>query len=96
MSTPPIEGRLPDPVYGSADVHATDHHRLRASASVTDGGQVLIHAHMGGLYIAMSERNWQYLFAQLGRLEVDAPPVKTHRIRMNDAEGTATIETVIA
>lgn len=96
MSTPPIEGRLPDPVYGSADVHASDHHRIKASATVSDRGHVLLHAHLGGLYIAMSERNWQHLFATLGRLEVVAPPVKTHRIRFNDADGTATIDTVIA
>lgn len=92
----PIEVKLPDPVYGSADIHAIDHHRLRANATVNADGTVLIHAHLGGLYVAMSERNWQHLFKTLGRLEVVAPPVVTHRIRMNDVDGTASIETVTA
>lgn len=93
MSTPK-NSRLPDPVYGSADVHTSDSRSLRYNATVTDNGDVLIHAHLGGIYIAMTERNWQHLYRELGTLEVVAPPVVTHRIRMNDADGTATIETV--
>lgn len=93
MSKPHVT-RLPDPVYGSADVHAGDHHRLSASATVTDSGTVLVHAHLGGLYLAMTERNWRALYTALGQVEVVAPPTVTHRIRMNDADRTATIETV--
>lgn len=94
MSTEARDSQLPDPVYGSADANAVDPRRMRANASVTTNGTVLVHAHLGGVYIAMTEANWRHVYRELSQLEVVAPPVTTHRIRLNDANGTATIETV--
>lgn len=86
--------RLPDPVYGSANANHDDHHRLRVSSSSTGGG-ALLHAHIGGVYVAMSERNWRQLFNQLSQLDIVAPPAVTHSIRFNDADRTATIDTEV-
>lgn len=83
------DSRLPDPVYGAADTNALDHRRLRVSSSLD--GSTLLHAHLGGLYIGMTERNWRALFAALGELEIVAPPVVTHQIKFDDENGTATI-----
>ena len=75
---------FPDPVYGSADANVLNNKRLRVSSS----GE-LLHAFAGGVYLAMSERNWQKLFSSLGRLEIEVPPKVTHRLVVNNDEGTA-------
>lgn len=85
--------RLPDPVYGSADANVVDHHKLRVSSSLD--GSTLLHAHLGGVYVGMSERNWRALFAALGQLDIVAAPVVTHRITMDDENGTATISSEV-
>lgn len=85
--------RLPDPVYGSVNANHDDHHRLRVCSSSSSG--VLLHAHIGGVYLAMSERNWRQLFNELSQLDIVAPPAVTHRIRFNDADRTATIDTEV-
>lgn len=84
---------LPDPVYGSADTHASDHQRLKVKGSAD--GSTLIHAFLGGVYVAMSERNWRALFTAIGQVDIVAPPAVTHRIRMDDDQGTATITTEV-
>lgn len=91
MSTTHVT-RLPDPVYGSCDAHTSDHHRLSIKGS--EDGSTLIHVFLGGVYVAMTERNWQNLFAAITQVDIVAPPVKTHRIHMNDTDRTATTETV--
>lgn len=87
--------KLPDPVYGSASTApTTEPGELNVSAG--DGVNPLLHAHFGGLYIGMSERNWRTLFAALGELEILATPAVTHRIRMDDDSRTATITTEVS
>lgn len=79
--------QLPDPVYGSADAGGgIDPRRLAVSAS--DDGR-LLHAHIGGIYIAMTEQNWRVLYATLESLDV---PIPTYRINFDDTEGTAEME----
>jgi hypothetical protein len=56
------------------------------------GGRTLLHAHVGGVYLAMTERNWRALYDALSQLEVEEPPVRTVRINFNDAAGEATAE----
>lgn len=88
--------RLPDQVYGSADVAPLDNRRVKVSVTQNDdGSSVLLHAHVGGVYIAMSENNWRALFAALTELEIVEPPKVTHRITFNDADRTAHITTVV-
>lgn len=87
--------QLPDPVYGSADAHpGGDHQRLTVSTTTSDTGTTLLHAHIGGIYLAMTERNWQTVWAALHTLEV--PVNRTIKIRFNDQDGTATAEVVNA
>lgn len=80
--------QLTDPVYGAADANPSDAHRLRLSSTTTDGGSVLIHAHLGGIYIGMSERNWRQLFNTMKQLEVTVP-APTYRLLMDNEAGTA-------
>lgn len=75
---------LPDPIMGSADVASGSSKALKVSA-----GKTLIHAHIGGLYIAMSERNWRALFAAIETLEHEADE-RSFRIVFNDEDRTAT------
>lgn len=82
--------QLLDPVYGAADITKPSE-PLKLRVSVTDDGP-LIHAFLGGLYLAMTERNWAILFNAIQ--QVDVPVTTTHYIRMDDATGTATIKTV--
>lgn len=77
---------LPDPIFGSADVGTTDR-----KLSVSAGGQ-LLHAHIGGIYIAMSERNWRTLFAAMSELEIEVEP-KNYRIVFDDDTSEATVVT---
>lgn len=81
-----ISTELPDPAYGSAVANSGDHRRLRVAS---DGN--LIHADAGGVYLAMSERNWQALFAAVQELEVTQPPV-TYRLVADDTTQTAGFE----
>lgn len=81
---------LPDPVYGSADVNRGDCRRLSTSSTTTPTA-TLLHAHIGPIYIAMTERNWRALFHSIEQLDV---PVPTYRIHFNDDQATATIAEV--
>lgn len=85
---------LPDPVYGSADVGRRDDHSIVVSSTTNSSGTTLLHAHLGGIYIAMTERNWQTLWAALQTLQV--PANRTIKIRFDDENGTATAEVVNA
>ncbi len=94
MSTKHVT-QLPDPyVYGSADTSPVDTQKLRVAVTTTGGNQTLLHAHIGGVYIATTERNWRAIVNALQTLEVPAETV-THRISMDDETGTATIETTV-
>lgn len=77
--------QLPDPIFGSADVNAVGR-TLTVSA-----GDNLLHAFIGPLYIAMSERNWRTLFASISELEPSVEP-RTYRIVFDDEARTATAE----
>ena len=83
MSTTHVT-QLPDPVMGSADVGSGNSKAVKITA-----GKNLIHAHIGGLYVAMSERNWQALYAAMETLEFQ-PEERSFRIVFNDMAGTAT------
>lgn len=87
-------GTLPDRVYGSADVGRRDDRNIVVSTSTNSAGTTLLHAHLGGIYIAMTERNWQATWAALQTLEV--PVNRTIKIRFDDEAGTATAEVVNA
>lgn len=85
--------QLPDPyVYGSADTTPVNPQALRVAVTGTTG-TTLLHAHIGGVYIATTERNWRAIVNALQTLEV--PGTVTHRIVMDDENRTATIKTVI-
>lgn len=90
-----ITGDLPDDVYGSADANPSNLKRLRVTVTTHDKtGSVLLHAHIGGIYLAMSERNWRGLFKAITSLEIEVKPV-THKIIFDDAKGEAWIETAV-
>jgi hypothetical protein len=85
--------RLPDPVYGSADASPTDHHRIKVAYTKAKGGtRGMLHAHLGGIYIGMTERNWRALYKALSQLEVEEPPVRTIHINFDDNAGEAHVE----
>ena len=87
-----IRGELPDDVYGSADVgYKSKRLRVRVTGNDRDG-TILLHANIGGIYLAMSERNWRGLFKAITSLEIEVKPV-THKIIFDDAKGEARIET---
>ena len=90
MSTQHIT-QLPDIVQGGADVAPGDNRRLSVSSTSSAAVGVMLHAHIGGIHLAMSERNWQILFASLKELEVEAPPTRTFRIVFDDEQGEARI-----
>lgn len=84
---------LPDEVYGAADCNVANNRRLRVSYTPSEvGGPGLLHAHLGGVYVAMTERNWRAVFAALSQLEVKEPPARTIRISMDDERGEAHVE----
>jgi hypothetical protein len=87
------DSRLPDPVYGAANSWPQDGHHISVNyTKAKGGGRGLLHAHLGGMYLAMTERNWRALYAALSQLEVEEPPVRTVRISFNDAAGEAFAE----
>lgn len=88
-----ITGDLPDDVYGAADANPINLKRLKVSVTThSKTGTVLLHAHIGGIYIAMSERNWRGLFQAITSLEIEVKPVTRHVI-FDDPKGEARIET---
>ena len=90
-----ITGELPDDVYGAADANPTNLKKLKVSVTTNDTtGSVLLHAHIGGIYLAMTERNWRGLFKAITSLEIEVKPV-THKIIFDDAKGEAWIETAV-
>lgn len=82
--------QLPDIVQGGAEVTPGDSRELRVSATSGKSG-VMLHAYIGHIRIAMSERNWQILFASLKELEVDVPPTRNFTIVFDDEKGEARI-----
>ena len=57
-----IAGDLPDDVYGSADANPSNLKRLRVTVTTHDTtGSVLLHAHIGGIYLA----DWQVVHVLL-------------------------------
>lgn len=86
--------QLPDLVQGSASVQVGDSRSLRVSstASKVAGGVNLLHAHIGNIYIAMSEQNWRILFAALSELKVEVQP-RNFRIIFDDDNGEAKVVT---
>ena len=88
-----ITGELPDEVYGAADVGKVNPKRLSIRVTGSDKtANVMIHANIGGIYLAMTERNWRALFKAITSLEIEVKPV-THKIVFDDAKGEARIET---
>jgi hypothetical protein len=75
--------QLPDNVYGGVTLHTDEAPKMR----VSNGPGELIHAFIGGFYVAMSEANWRALFQAIE--ELDAP--QTHRIVFDDVQGTAKV-----
>ena len=84
--------QLPDIVQGSANVSSGDDRSLRVSAGTTPSGITLLHAHIGGIYIGMSEQNWRILFAAMSELEVEVPP-RNFRIIFDDDKREAKVVT---
>ena len=78
-------------VHGGADVAASGSRELRVSSTSSTAAGVMLHAYIGGIRIAMSERNWQVLFASLKELEVDVPPTRNFTIVFDDEKGEARI-----
>lgn len=89
MSTQHIT-QLPDLVQGGAEVTGSASRELRVAATSGKSG-VMLHATIGGIRLAMSERNWQILFASLKELEVDVPPTRNFTITFDDEKGEARI-----
>lgn len=89
MSTQHIT-QLPDLIQGGATITGGPSRELRISSTSGKAG-VLLHADIGGIRLAMSERNWQILFASLKQLEVEAPPTRTFKIVFDDEQGEAHI-----
>ena len=84
---------LPDDVYGAADANPINLKRLKVSVtSHSKTGTVLLHAHIGGIYLAMSERNWRGLFKAITSLEIEVKPTRTIRFTMDDANREAHVE----
>lgn len=82
---------LPDDAYGAAQCNVDNHRRLRVnySPAINKGERGLLHAHIGGVSISMTERNWRALWAALSELNVTEPPV---RINFDDEAGEAHVE----
>ena len=89
MSTQHIT-QLPDLVQGGATITGGPSRELRVASTSGKAG-VLLHADIGGIRLAMSERNWQIVFASLKELEVDVPPTRNFTITFDDEKGEAHI-----
>lgn len=78
--------QLPDSVYGAVTLRPEGDKELSMSIGPGD----LIHAHIGGMYIAMTQRNWRVLFATMETLEIDDKP-RTFRLVVDDENRTAEV-----
>lgn len=59
---------------------------------VHGGKNTNIDVFIGGLYLGMTERNWQTLFNAIQQVDIEAPPTRTVHISMDDANREAHVE----
>jgi hypothetical protein len=78
--------QLPDEVFGSATGGpGINLRRLNINTNQTPQGTLYIHAHIGGMHVAMTEANWRALFNAIQQVNI---PVPTYRIDL-EAQVTA-------
>jgi len=89
MSDKPYVTELPDRIHAHLSMTRSSQ---PAELRVHGGRDTNIDVFIDGLYLGMTERNWQILFHAITQVEIEVPPTRTVHITMDDANAEAHVE----